>query len=357
MTLQCLPVFGHPDVFNVEDYGADPAAGTADNTAIHNALADALANGGTLYFPSGTWDLSTALVITSRIEIMGCSPKTAIVAYSGSGGAIQGAFTTQATAELTSIHDLRINGTQLEGQSAIVMGTNGTAIQNLTIKNIVTEYFNNGYGIYVQAASIGTRIIQNKIGCSREAITLRSACASVIENNYTAYWANTGIRIYGVSTDEMAIRNNVIRNNAIHGNGAVNQDILQDRAAIKLDSAASTLIENNYIECIQAPAGGGGKVGHGIWLIKTDTSLTQNNLIVGNYFGPGTTGKAIKLGSGVVSHTTIGGNSLGTYLIQDDGYYTVYQLQYLPDISQLTGTCNTRRGWIGLTNSVTQLHQ
>jgi hypothetical protein len=342
-----------PAIFDVLDYGADPAAGTNDEAAIHDAFDAALASSGTLYFPVGTWAITSPLVITKRIEIRGDGPK-AMLAYSGAGGAIQGAF-AGTDVEQTSIHDLRVNGTNAEGQSAIVMGTNGVAMQMLTIRNVVTENFANGYGIHIAAGSIGTRIVQNKIGVSREAITLRSACASEVAQNFLSYWANTGIRYVGVSGDGVAPRDNVIRQNTIHGNGVVAQDILQDRAAIKLDGTSSSSIENNYIETITAPAGGGGKVGHGVWLVKSALPLTQANRIFGNYFGPNISGDAIRLSAGA-SHTSIGGNQTGNTDIYDDGSYTVFQLQFFYDAADLTGTSTTRRGWMGLVGSAVQLH-
>lgn len=352
-TLQHAPASADPAIFDVVDYGADPATGTNDDAAIHAAFDAALASSGTLYFPVGVWALTAPLVITKRIEIRGDGPK-AVIAYSGAGGAIQGAF-TGTDVEQTTIHDVRVNGTNAEGQSAIVMGTNGVAMQMLTIRNVVTESFAKGYGIHIAAGSIGTRIIQNKIGVSREAITLRSACASEVAQNFLSYWANTGIRYIGVSGDGVAPRNNVIRHNTIHGNGVVAQDILQDRAAIKLDGTSSTAIESNYIEAILAPAGGGGKVGHGIWLVKTAIPLTQSNRVFGNYFGPNISGDAIRLSAGV-SHTNVGGNHNGNTDIYDDGSYTAFHLQFFYDVGDLTGTSSSRRGFMGLANTAVQLH-
>lgn len=58
-------------VFNVKDYGALGNGSTNDRTAISNADTDAVAVGGVLFFPAGTYNIATSLTISSPIYFAG----------------------------------------------------------------------------------------------------------------------------------------------------------------------------------------------------------------------------------------------------------------------------------------------
>jgi hypothetical protein len=53
---------------------------------------------------------------------------------------------------------------------------------------------------------------------------------------------------------------------------------------MQLNSAGSTLVQNNKIINNQAPAGGGG-TGGGLWIANESDEKTIQNVITGNY-GP-----------------------------------------------------------------------
>lgn len=73
-------------VFNVRNYGAVGDGSTNDYVAINTALVACCSfnggNGGTLYFPSGTYYIGTALSLANRtgnITLLGDGPKTSII--------------------------------------------------------------------------------------------------------------------------------------------------------------------------------------------------------------------------------------------------------------------------------------
>lgn len=66
-------IIGNWAVFNVKDYGATGNGSSDDSNAIQNAINDALAQGGTVYFPSGNYRVTRTLEISNQkpLEIRG----------------------------------------------------------------------------------------------------------------------------------------------------------------------------------------------------------------------------------------------------------------------------------------------
>jgi hypothetical protein len=321
--------------------------------AIQAALTVALAARSALYFPKGTFNFTTPLELDERVEIFGCGEQS-ILKYSGSGAAIRGEFPSATTGEFSSFHHFQLRGTNASGQSGIIMGTNLQGVVRCSFHHILTEDFNKGYGIYLQRP-IDTEIVRCRIGASQTGILLHTPAGNLVSDNYMSYWANAGIHLMSVD-NALAPRNNTVTRNLVHGNGVVSPLVLLDRAGIKITRVSSTDVVNNYLEIINNPVGATTERGHGVWIEGT-AGLTQMNSVEKNYFGPGLTGDAIRT-SGLASHTVIGGNQVSTYNINDAGLYSVFNMQYLPDIAQLTGVSTTRSGWIKLVPGGTnvQLH-
>lgn len=62
-----------PNIFNVVDYGADPS-GAGDSTAAITSTIAAMTNGGTCYFPAGTYKVSGAITINKSGIYVGDGP-------------------------------------------------------------------------------------------------------------------------------------------------------------------------------------------------------------------------------------------------------------------------------------------
>lgn len=77
MTFSQLP---GPDWLNVVTlYGADPAGVSGSTAAIQNAISALPASGGTVYFPAGTYKLTSALTVTSGTVFQGAGENTSIL--------------------------------------------------------------------------------------------------------------------------------------------------------------------------------------------------------------------------------------------------------------------------------------
>jgi hypothetical protein len=330
-------------VFQVAKYNGDWQA----------ALTDAIAARGSLEFAPGTTITSSVpMVITDRVEIYGTG-RGARFHYTGSGAAVRVELADGNQGEGVTIRDMQITGTNVEGQGALVAGVTGASPRMLRVSRLNISGFVNGIGVYLHTP-VNCSVEECTIQGAREPILMRTACGCAVRSNWLNYWANNAIRFWSVAGDGLAPRNNVVELNIIHGDPAQAQDVAQARAAVRLDGTSSTLVRNNYIEDLAAPPSG-AFVCHGVWLQKSAEALTQNNEVSCNYFGPNITGDAIRVDANV-THTAIGRNQVGTYVVRDAGGLTQFDMQHLSDISNLAGSSSNRRGTIGLNGSVVQLH-
>jgi hypothetical protein len=331
-------------VFSVAHYNGDYAA----------ALTDALAANGILEFaPETTITGSTPLILTKNIEIRGFGNHSRF-AYTGTGDPIRALFADSTVGQGTYIHDLRISGTNLEGQNGISFNQPGVAFpRNVHIHDVEIDGVLNGDGIFM-LCPINCTIERNKIQEARRCIALRTPCGTSVEKNWLNYWANSAIHMFGVSGDGLASRCNSALENIIHGDPEQIQDVPADRAGIVVDGVSSSRFDG-YKEDIDEPPSG-VFVGHGIWFRKTGSSLTQDNEVSGGFFGPNLTGDAVLIDSGV-THSTIRRCQIGAYVVRDNGSFTYFDYLHMSTIDQLQGSGTNRRGNISLSSgAVVQQH-
>jgi Pectate lyase superfamily protein len=119
-----------PREFNVMAFGATGNGTTNDYTAIAAALT-AAAGGGTVYFPPGTYLVSSPLTMTSGITILGAGREASVLKgsaafpYSAPGGVIQFGTSTYTSSGPT------ISGCQIRG-----IGFNMTAVNDATVNQV-----------------------------------------------------------------------------------------------------------------------------------------------------------------------------------------------------------------------------
>ncbi|MEU8920286.1 glycosyl hydrolase family 28-related protein [Kitasatospora sp. NPDC048545] len=123
LTLQAPGAVSGTDYLNVKAYGAKGDGTTNDTTAIQSALTAAATKGGTVYFPAGTYVLSSALAPANQVSLLGAGP---------------GATVLKQTS--TTAHGIAYNPTTLTYVS----------VQNLTVQGPGSG---TGVGLYVQANS------------------------------------------------------------------------------------------------------------------------------------------------------------------------------------------------------------
>lgn len=245
-----------------------------------------------------------------------------------------------------------MEGVQLRGTNAAAQnGVELTSCAQCCVSHCYIESVALGVGIHADLA-LSLQVTDNVIGACQTAIMLQGPAGCAVERNQANYWADHGVWIRSLD-DALGPRVNRVIGNILHGNGGTAQDVAQARAAIRVSRVGTCMIESNYIERVLDGASAGD--GHGIWIDGEE--LTQGNVISSNYFGPGTTGHAVRI-TGLSSHTRVSGNAMpAAYTILDDGLYTQYLMQQLSSPDQITGTSVTRRGWVSLAGGPVQLHQ
>lgn len=110
---------------NVTDYGADPTGAASSVTAITNAIASLSADGGTLFFPAGTYALPSVVAITkSNLKIVG--EPGAIIEITGAN--IHNAF------QFTACTNVVISGLRFEWNGATVYQESGAYENNYALR-------------------------------------------------------------------------------------------------------------------------------------------------------------------------------------------------------------------------------
>lgn len=136
--------------YNVQDYGA-AGDGVADDAAEIQAAIDAAeaAGGGMVYLPEGTYKTTAAIVLKTKVQIIGAGPFATVITCTGVGvsgiqstGVISGAL----------VADL-----QLVGRNAATAGENGLSIvgdasggaPKLVLRNLLVKQF-GAIGVLLQ---------------------------------------------------------------------------------------------------------------------------------------------------------------------------------------------------------------
>jgi hypothetical protein len=134
-------------LFNVTAYGAVGDGSTNNDVAIAAALAAIPAQGGVLYFPRGTYNITAAIAAKSNLVIRGEGRSaTRIMQQNVNNDGISN--TTGALAYIT-IEDIDIRCTAATGTGAgIRLGLNSTASSYLSINRVNVQGFGS-HGVYL----------------------------------------------------------------------------------------------------------------------------------------------------------------------------------------------------------------
>lgn len=200
------------EIFNVKDYGATGDGITDDTTAVQAAIdAAEAAGGGVVYFPVGTYLVSTQLTaVDAAVHFLGAGAEVSILALSG----VNGVSITQPTLTLRQpVHfDCLTMTTDGNGlYDAITFdgqGTTSLATQFIA-ENCVFRGDSNSTswrrGIDLTSGSYYSRIEGcyfrgNTSDQSKMAIAIRvDASKDVKIRDNFIYWADTGIQVSGAS--------------------------------------------------------------------------------------------------------------------------------------------------------------
>ncbi len=143
---------GNRPWFDVTAYGATGNGVTDDSAAIQAALtaAAAIAAGGLVYIPAGTYVVGTALTCSNRfVTIQGAGKDSTKLSYTGNGVALTLGTTAGAGADSTGgVRDLTITGTGSGTSGLRIIVFNGGYLENLRV-----EDFTAGNGILFDGAN------------------------------------------------------------------------------------------------------------------------------------------------------------------------------------------------------------
>lgn len=147
---------------NVKDYGAIGDGLSDDTAAVQSALTAAL--GKTLYFPVGTYVITTGLTgSASSTRICGDGKGSSVLKYDGSGTAL-----TWGLGGSIPNMQFVLEGIRIDGSSAGVCGLKLTGFQDFTLIDCDVIGFATGYGVWLDncnsGVSFNTDIRQNAVG-------------------------------------------------------------------------------------------------------------------------------------------------------------------------------------------------
>ena len=144
------------DVFNIRDYGAKPndvSVASLNDTAIANAVNDMLAteNGGTIYFPEGTWYISSAISVstfTKSVRIIGdgcrCTKISQVTPNTGVIDVVHGYSLVPAERSITSIKNFTLENVWIHHNDDSSYLSSASAVKYTNIANKNNWPFSNG---------------------------------------------------------------------------------------------------------------------------------------------------------------------------------------------------------------------
>lgn len=149
-------------VISVKDHGAAGDGTTDDTSAINAAVTSLGGNGGTVYFPPGTYRLNNSNPITlpANTSLVGASPEasTILIGSSNTAGAA-----VNVTGDYAQVSNLTIRGTSSTVSSnPTAFGVQSVNNQFLKIENVIFRFVNNyavkAWGDTVDTGTGGTTL-------------------------------------------------------------------------------------------------------------------------------------------------------------------------------------------------------
>ena len=263
MTLDAVDIVaalsGYQELFNVRDYGAVGDGETNDVVAIQKAIDQAGVNGGLVFFPSGTYIISTTLTIANNsVSVAGASRETVTIKNQSNNNPSALIRVGQRTPAL-NVTDVTIRDITFDGQSGTITtasdvynGLDLASVDRVRVYNCtVQEIGQNGIAVGGGAA-VGPHNDIVVDGCTL-----------------------TDIGLLGISFVDVGRSH--INNNTVISTG---------QSAIAL-SGTDSFITNNYANRATVPTHlsaslSGTEIGFLISIIGADKTVVANNILIDN---------------------------------------------------------------------------
>jgi Pectate lyase superfamily protein len=127
----------------VADYGADKTGATDTTAQIQNAINAMPAGGGTLYFPTGTYQVSATITIDKPVRVLGSGRNISVIATNHATNPV---FVLTTGAQGAGFEEIRIS--TVGSNNALRTGITGHGIDFGTIAN---AYIRNSDILYMQS--------------------------------------------------------------------------------------------------------------------------------------------------------------------------------------------------------------
>jgi hypothetical protein len=244
---------------SVKDFGA-VGDGVADDTAAIQSAVNNFVGEGCLFFPEGTYNITSPIVINKRLWIKGDNSRGTKIKNNGTGDALQ--FTTTWYQRISNIY-IEGNGGSNDG---IRLETSHFVMEDVWCAD------NGRHGFFVQPdtyiiSAINCTFYQNGGDGVNAVATSSSGQINDVQFVNCGFWLNNvGLRINAVAA---CIQGSFIESNATYG-------VYADATAFNM--FGPLVIQNNYFE-----ANLDGQV-----YIHTNVGYIQNIKITSNYFFVGT---------------------------------------------------------------------
>lgn len=229
---------------NVTDYGAAGDGITDDTDEIQAAIDATPITGGTVFFPQGTYVVSSAIIVPFKITLQGVGAGASIISFdSGTDTAIIDATQTSIT-PYVCLRDLNIRGsgrTTFTGAGILFQGVLMGEIRNCEISGVDT----------------GIRFDGTSVGSGNSVLTCRIVQCQIGSGANNAASVSIGVHLYGDETHGPArniIKDTLIRNTddyAAYIQGAATGDNTFDNCEITGNTGNGILIGGGHYNRVQ----------------------------------------------------------------------------------------------------------